>query len=133
MDKFLVRFSAFVLNLYILLSTCLAYRGISTDCFDFLFTDTLLFGVLLTILCHKQGRYHCVWIRVLCYNLILIPVINFLDAIYTVFYYAETLIYVIILFTVLSIIITILLAIIHFRQVRLSINKKKSERYKLDK
>ena len=133
MDKFMVRFSAIIMNLYILLSTCLAYWGISISCIDFILTDTLLFGVLLTILCHKQGRYHCVWIRALCYNLIFIPIINFLDSVFVLFYYAETLIYVIASLTMVNIAVTILLAISHFRYVRASINKRRSERYKFDK
>lgn len=130
MDKFIVRLSAIVLNLYILLSALTAYYGTDISVCDFIFTDSLLFGILLSVLCHKQGRYHCVWMRALCYNLVLIPIVNFIDGMFVLFDTAESLIYTIVAVTMSSTILTISMAVNHFYKVRKSINKRKSEGFK---
>lgn len=126
MDKFIVRFSILALNAYIIIVLSYAFNGIDISEYDYIFTDSVLFGIVLTTLVHVQGKYHCKWIRALCYNLIAVPTINFLDYKYNVFGTAENLIITYCSLLLLSIITTIILAINHFRKVK----KLKKSRYK---
>ena len=127
MDKFIVRFSIIVLNLYMVVVTILAYNGIDISYLDYIFTDSALFGIVLTTLCHAQGRYHCVWMRALCYNLIFVPILNLVDYKYVLFETAEQVIYATSSIITLNVVATVILAINHFRRVRKVINKHRHE------
>lgn len=118
MDKFIVRFSIFALNAYILIVLILALNGIDISLYDYLFTDSLLFGVVLTTLILKQGKYHCRWAKALCFNLILTPLVNFFDCKYGLFDTIEEYIYFVCILMLLTILITIYLAINNFRRVK---------------
>lgn len=125
MDKFIVRFSILALNLYILVVLIYAFNGIDISEYDYIFTDSVLFGVLLTTLVHVQGKYHCKWMRALCYNLIVTPSANFIDSKYTLFKDAESYIYFACGLMLFTIIATIILAINHFRKVLKLKDRKK--------
>ena len=127
MDRFIVRLSILALNVYMIVVTILAYNGIDISYLDYIFTDSVLFGIVLTTLCHAQGRYHCVWMRALCYNLIVIPLLNFIDYQYVLFDTAEHLIYAIGFLISINIFATIILSINHFRRVRKVLKKHKYE------
>lgn len=127
MDKFIVRFSVLVLNIYMIVVLLFALNGIDISVYDYIFTDSVLFGIVLTALCHVQGRYHCKWIRALCYNLIAIPSVNFVDYQYEIFNKIEYYFAVILGIMSVSIIATIILAINHFRRVRMVLKKHKYE------
>lgn len=118
MDKFIVRFAILALNVYMIVVIALAYIGTDISICDYLFTNSLLFGIVLTTLCHKQGRYHCVWMRALCYNLIAIPILNFVDAKNPLFETVEVYLYTIAAIVLINVSVTIILAINHFRRVR---------------
>lgn len=118
MDKFIVRFSVLALNVYMIVSLAYAMNGVDISEYDYIFTDSVLIGIVLTTLVHVQGRYHCKWIRALCYNLILVPSINFIDCKYPLFETAEDYVYFVTSVISISIIATIILAINHFRKVR---------------
>lgn len=130
MDKFLVRFSILALNAYMVIATIYAFNGIDISEYDYLFTDSFISGALLTSLCHAQGKYHCVWMRALCYNLMIIPSLNFIDAELILFETAEQCIYTFCSIFAISIISTIILAINHFRRVRKVLNKHRYEELK---
>ena len=125
MDRFIVRFSILALNAYMIVVLLFALSGIDISVYDYIFNDSVLFGIVLTVLSHVQGRYHCKWIRALCYDLIAIPLINFADYQYELFnqieYYFAAMLGVI----SISIIATMVLAINHFRKVRKVLNKYK--------
>lgn len=125
MDKFIVRFSIFALNTYIGVVLLFALNGVDISLYDYLFTNSALFGLVLTVLTHSQGKYHCKWARALCYNLVFTPCVNFLDSKYVLFETAEELIYFAGGTMLATIISTIILAISHFRRVR-KLNKQKS-------
>ena len=118
MDKFIVRFTVLALNAYMILVFILALNGIDISEYDFIFTNSVLFGIVLTVLSHSQGKYHCKWIRALCYNLIFVPTINFIDCKYPLFNTIEEYIYFVSSIIGISSIATIILAILHFRRVR---------------
>lgn len=127
MDKFIVRFSILALNIYMMVVLLFALNGIDISVYDYIFTDSVLFGIVLTVLCHVQGRYHCKWIRALCYNLIAIPSVNFVDYQYEIFNQIEYYFAVMLGIMSVSIIATIILAINHFRRVRKVLNKHRYE------
>lgn len=127
MDKFIVRFSIFALNAYMIIVLLFALNGIDISAYDYIFTNSVLFGVVLVVLCHSQGRYHCKWIRALCYDLIAIPLINFFDYRYEVFNQIEYYFAIILGIISISIIITIILAVNHFRHVHKVLKKHKYE------
>lgn len=118
MDRFIVRFSILALNAYMIVVLAYAFNGVDISEYDYLFTDSVLFGIVLTTLVHVQGKYHCKWIRALCYNLIAVPIINFIDCQWNIFGTAEMLIITYCGLILLSVIATIILAINHFRKVR---------------
>lgn len=118
MDKFVVRFTILALNAYMIFVFSFALNGVDMSEYDFIFTDSLLFGILLTVLVHVQGKYHCKWIRALCYNLVAVPIINFVDCKYPFFNTVEGYIYFASAIMSISVISTIILAILHFRRVR---------------
>nr|DAY73247.1 MAG TPA: hypothetical protein [Caudoviricetes sp.] len=126
MDKFVVRFCIFGLNTYMLIVLIYALNGVDISEYDYLFTNSLLFGVLLTILSHTQGKYHCRWARFLCYNLVLVPIVNYIDCKYSIFDTAEEYIYFACGTLMFATISTIILAINHSRRAR----KVKKSRYK---
>lgn len=127
MDKFIVRFSAISVNLYIPIVLVYAYNGIDISNYDYIFSSSILFGLVLTILSHSQGKYHCKWIRALCYNSAITPTISFIDSQYTLFEDEITYIYLISTLWSVSAIITLILAIRHFYKVqKLKTDKNKS-------
>lgn len=125
MDKFIVRISILLLNAYILVVLLFALNGVDISIYDYLFTNSMLFGIVLSTLVNSQGRYHCKWIRFMCYDLILIPIINYIDAKYYLFSSAESCIYYYCFISGFSILITTILAIKHFIRVR-KLNKIRS-------
>ena len=126
MDKFIVRLSILALNIYIFVVLLFAFNGIDISVYDYIFTDSILFGVVLTTLVHAQGRYHCKWIRFMCYDLIVIPSINFVDTKYYIFVNAEDCIYLYCSIVTISVLITLFLAIRHFIKVQnLKSNKRR--------
>lgn len=126
MDKFIVRFSAISVNLYISTVLVYAYNGIDISNYDYIFSSSILLGLVLTILSHTQGKYHCKWIRALCYNSTITPTISFIDSQYTLFEDAMVYIYLIATLWSISVLITLFLAIRHFIKVqKLKSNKRR--------
>lgn len=128
MDKFLVRIIALVVNIYIPISLVFAVNGILITEYDYLFSDTLPLGILLTVLVHTQGRYHCKWIRALCYNSIATPAVCFADAQFSLIESPILFIYIIALLWSLSVITTIVFAISHFVKVRILFSRNRYEK-----
>lgn len=127
MDKFIVRFSILALTLYMIIVTAFAFYGIDVSEYDYIFTDSFMSGILLTTLCHSQGRYHCVWMRAMCYNLMFVPSVNFIDSKYPIFVNAEDYVYFISASILVTIIATLILAFRHFYKVQ----KLKTDKSKL--
>ena len=127
MDRLLVRILPIVLNLYVIVVTAFAWNGVDISVYDYWFSSPITLGLIFTVLCHSQGKYHCKWIRFLCYNLIFVPLVSFFDAINPIFYEAESMITFICVDMLVTIVATVILAINHFRRVRKVINKHRHE------
>lgn len=127
MDKFIIRASAILINAYIPLVLIFAVNGIDISVYDYMFSSNVMFGLVLSILSHSQGKYHCKWIRGLCYNSVAVPSVCYMDASYDLFGDAMTFIYSIAIIWSIGVLITIFLAINHFRRVRKVLNKQRYE------
>lgn len=125
MDKFLVRSFAILANLYVPIVLFYAMQGVDISIYDYFFSNTFLFGILLIVLVHSQGRYHCLWMRGLCYNSAAIPLFCFTDAKYNLFNDAYYYIITISCIWSFGIAITIFLAVKHFRRATKVLNKRK--------
>lgn len=130
MDRFLVRILPIILNLYIVVIAIFAWNGVDVSMYDYWVSCPISMGVLLTVLCHVQGKYHCRWIRVLCYNLVFIPLVSYIDSIRPIFYKAEDMIIFLSADMSVAILATIILAINHFRRVRKVLKKNRYEELK---
>lgn len=127
MDKFIVRFSVLSTNIYIPIVLIFAINGIDISDYDYLLSGSFIFGILVTVLVHSQGKYHCKWIRGLCYNSVTLPIFNFADSRYN--FFDDVYMYILAVSLVWSIFVlyTIILAIRHFTKVR----KLKREQYEI--
>lgn len=125
MDKFIVRLSILVLTTFIAVSLYKAWNGVLISEYDTLFSCSLTCGVLLNTLVYSQGKYHCVYMRGLCVNLVFTPSVNFLDMRFGLFEDAYYLLMTLSVSWGLAFLITLVLAINHFRRVR-KLNKQKS-------
>ena len=130
MDKFIIRISAILINLYLPIGLIFALNGIDISNRDYWFSSTILFGLVLSVLSHSQGKYHCKWIRGLCYNGITVPFVGYIDATYNVFGNAIDFIIAISVVWAIGVLITIVLAVKHFIKVR-KITKNRYQEYEL--
>lgn len=133
MDRFLVRILPIILNLYIVVIAIFAWNGIDISIYDYWLSCPVMLGLLLTVLSHSQGKYHCKWIRVLCYNLIFIPLVSYIDSVHPIFYEAEDMIIFLSADLSVAILSTIILAVNHFRRVRKVLNKNQYILFKIKK
>ena len=133
MDRFLVRILPIILNLYIVVIAIFAWNGIDISIYDYWLSCPVMLGLLLTVLSHSQGKYHCKWIRVLCCNLIFIPLVSYIDSVHPIFYEAEDMIIFLSADLSVAILSTIILAINHFRRVRKVLNKNQYILFKIKK
>lgn len=109
-----MRLSILVLTSFIAVSLYYAWNGVLLSEYDCLFSCSLMSGILLNTLVYSQGKYHCVYMRGLCANLIFTPSITFLDSRYFLFEDAEMFLIILSVSWSLCFIITVALAINHF-------------------
>lgn len=127
MDKFIVRLSAILINIYVPVTFLFAINGIDISVYDYWFSSNVMFGIVLSVLSHSQGKYHCKWIRGLCYNSVAVPSVCYIDASFNLLGDAMTFIYLISIIWCIGVLITIILSINHFRKVRKVLNKHRYE------
>lgn len=127
MDKVIVRLSIILLTIYMAISLAFAWNGCLLYNCDSLFSCSLVCGVLLNVLVYSQGKYHCVYMRGLCANLIVTPTLNYLDGEYSIFEDAELMLIVLSSMWIISVTSTLILAFRHFYKVQ----KLKSDKNKL--
>ena len=132
MDKLIVRLVIIITTIYMAVSFIFAWMGIDLYQYDSLFFPSLINGVLLTTLCHAQGRYHCVYMRGLCYNMILTPSLIFIDYQYNIFDSALESLIILSVLWIIFVSSTLLLAIRHFRKIK-NLNRKRNEIYKANR
>ena len=124
MDKLIVRLSAILVNIYMAIVLIFALSGIDISIYDYWFSTSMLFGLVLSVLAHSQGKYHCKWMRGLCYTSISVPAVGYVDAMYGIFGNAMDFIIAIACIWTLGILYTLFEAMRHFIKIRCIIRKK---------
>ena len=118
MDKFLVRASAILINVYLPITLICSLNGMDISVYDYICSSSIMFGLVLSVLAHSQGKYHCKWIRGLCYNSAAVPAVGYIDASYSIFDDAISFIIAIASVWSIGVIITLALAVKHFYKVK---------------
>lgn len=121
LDVFVVRFLPFILfTLFITILICLC-NGIDVGYFKYIHSNSAIYATSLFLISLANKRYHCVWNRAMYLFLIVIPIINYLDAKFNLFPTNEAHVLFIVIATILTALTTAYLAIKHF----VTISKRK--------
>lgn len=130
LDVAIVRFLPFVLFLIIGIDIIFILEGVDVEYFYYLHSNSVLYSCGLYGISYSNKRYHCRYNRYMLLFLILTPIINYLEAKFSIFpselYYLS---FVISLY-VTTMMVTSYLAIDHFRLAvkRRKLNDKWNER-----
>lgn len=125
MNKFLARIGIVFVSIYILLVIINAWNGVSLHEYNSFLGHSLIFDLILLFMCYDDEKYFCKYMRFQCYNFIFTDLVIFIDGKYKILDVPE---YQLIILSVswgLAFLITLILAINHFRRVR-KLNKQKS-------
>lgn len=116
-DIFIVRFLPFIIYIIFVLNVIFVCCGCEPFISYELHGNSAFYALGLFLISLANKRYHCVWNRAMYVFLILIPILNYLDSIFIFFEEAEAYLWFVIIFTILTAIITAFLAIHHFIQM----------------
>ena len=123
-DIFIVRFLPFVLYIIFVLNVICTCCGREPFVSYELHGNSAFYALGLFLISLANKRYHCVWNRAMYIFLILIPILNYLDSVFIFFEETEAYLWFVIIFTILTALITAYLAIKHFVQI----SKRRMER-----
>lgn len=131
--NFLIRISIFCISIYLLVAIIFAFLGIEFFYLDFLFGHNLMLDLILLIFCYNDKRFHCKYMRFLCYNLLFADLLWLIDSNFVIFSESIYQLYTLSIVWMISAIVTTSLAISHFRKVKRlkrirNGNKNKQER-----
>lgn len=114
LDVFLVRYLPIVMLVYIGLTVIYAWNGITMPCSVYLFSNSFIYSLVLFTVSLADRKYHCVWNRAMYLEMMVVPAINYADSKFGIFQTAEGLLMALSITLVLTIVVTIYLAIRHF-------------------
>lgn len=114
LDVFIVRFLPFILFIIFGINLHCAYNFIDITITYELHGNSFIYALALFIISLSNKKYHCVWNRAMYIFLIVVPIFNFLDAIFV--FFEDIDIYIAIIYWAFRItaITTAFLAIRHF-------------------
>lgn len=113
-DVFIVRIYPFLAYLYLGLTILNAYNGVSLSVYNNLFTTSSFAAFSMFLISLSNTKYHCSYNRAMYIMLMIVPLINFIDAKYCIFEEAETQLLVLSSLWFVTAIITSILALNHF-------------------
>lgn len=121
LDIFVVRITPFILFTFFIIYLLCSYFGV--DCRDayYLHCNSAIYATCLFLISLSNKKYHCVYNRVMYIFLIVIPLINYLNAKFNLFPDKETHVLFVVIATILTALITAYLATKHF----ITISKRK--------
>lgn len=120
-DVLVVRFVPFVLYCFYITYLLQSYFGIDIRDFYHIHCNSAIYALSLFLISLANKKYHCVYNRAMYVFLIVIPIINYLNAKLSLFPNKETHILFIVIATIATALITAYLAIRHF----VNISKRK--------
>lgn len=111
----IIRIVIILISVYSVLEMILAYNGIYNPHYIYIFGHSFLLDIVIIILVRKQGTFHCRYMRILAYNMLLSSFVNFIDNHFGIF--TEPVSYFVFIFVVwfATILALLILAINHFR------------------
>ena len=124
LDVFIVRFLPFILFVIFGINLHCAYNFIDITITYELHGNSFIYALALFIISLSNKKYHCIWNRAMYLFLIVVPIFNFLDAIFMFFEDIDTYIEIIYWTFGITALITAYLAIKHF----VTMSKRRMER-----
>lgn len=121
LDVLLVRFTPFISYAIFVIYLLQSYIGADLRDFYFIHCNSAIYATCLFLISLSNKKYHCVYNRVMYIFLIVIPLINYLNAKFNLFPDKETHVLFVVIATILTALITAYLAIKHF----VNISKRK--------
>lgn len=118
MNGLIVRFLILSVSLYLFIAIICGWSGIDIYKLDYIFGHSLIFDVTLTLCCCSDKKYHCRYMRYLCYNFVLVDILGFADSNFLIFKDAVILLAVLTVSWVITTLITIFLALRHYSRSR---------------
>lgn len=117
LDIFIVRFlplGLFILICYIIINSLLGNTDIDYNAINQIHSNSLPYALALFLVSLSDKRYHCIWNRAMYVELMVIPIINYIEAKFHIFSDIDTIVLLYIISLILTLIATIILAVRHF-------------------
>lgn len=127
MDKFYVRLVSIVLNMYIGFQLIYGWFGEYVYNLDLIISCPIWAALLLVILGNTQKSYHCAYVKMLQWNLLLFSVISYIDAQFCIFPTSVIQLTILSFIWLIFVFISLFLAFKHF--VKWNTRRKKKGRY----
>lgn len=121
LDVFIVRILPFILFLIFGINVLCCRNGIDITVTYELHGNSAIYALALYMISLSNNKYHCKWNRAMYLYLIIVPVFNFLDAIFDFVHDTEIYIDILYFSFIFVAVITAFLAVCHF----VSISKRK--------
>lgn len=126
MNKFLARIGIILISTYIILVIIFAWNGISLAEYKPFLGHSLIVDCILLFMCYDDEKYFCRYMRYQCYNFIFTDLVYYFDTKYHIFDIPEHQLMALTYSWCIAFVITVVLAVKHFRRVR----KVRKHRYK---
>lgn len=119
-DVFVVRMIPFVLFVIFNINLNCCWRGMNEVVLGYeLHGNSVIYASAMFVISLSNRKYHCVWNRAMYVFLIVVPIINFIDAVLGVFPTTESYIRSLYVLALITMAITSYLAIRHFVVIRI--------------
>lgn len=124
-DVFIVRFLPLIL--FLILGNVLidSWRGISQYPFNLFHSNSVLYALALFFISLADNKYHCIWNRAMYVELMVFPLVKYIDAKAGIFPTVESLLITLTVTWFITAILTIFLAVRHFVRPRIKKYRKR--------
>ena len=115
-DVLVVRFLPFIIYAIVCVQIINCWLGIDYYPFNLLHSNSAIYASALFAISLANKKYHCIYNRAMYVFLVVIPIFNYLDGYFIFFEDIDTYLWIISVASILTALITALLAIRHFIQ-----------------